>query len=371
MPIISERLQKAKTQGVFRTLSLQSTGIDFQSNDYLGFSRNIKIREALKAAIDDQCPLGSTGSRLLSGHTEYHERVESFLQNIYQVPSALLYPCGYSANIGVMTALGTEDTEFFSDAFNHASLVDGQRLTKACRTIFAHNDASQLEYALQNSKKKLKVIVTESVFSMDGDVAPLAELIDLAHRYGAMLVVDEAHSTGVFGVKGLGCISNLDTKGVELIRVHTASKALGGQGAFVLSSVQLRELFINCARSFIFTTALAPLMALQIEFALREVLQQTGLGANLLKVSEQVRTRLKSFMDVGKSSSQIIPVILADNKRVTEISNLLCAQGVALRAIKSPTVPKGTERLRITLKAFHSAADITRMQDALIRAVST
>jgi 8-amino-7-oxononanoate synthase len=350
---ITEALTQHKILGTYRSLTKLKNHTDFSSNDYLGLANNSEIRFALIKELQAGCPLGATGSRLVSGETDSHERVEQFLAQTFHAPSALLFSSGFMANLGVLSALGDLEAEFFSDELNHASLIDGIRSTKSARSIFRHNDMNDLKRLLALSTTKLKVVVTESVFSMDGDLAPISELLELARHYDACLVLDEAHATGIFGSRGLGRLEDLDSSGVHLIQIHTGGKALGGQGAFVLSSTNFRNLLINRARPFIYSTALAPLSALQIEFAIKAILEAPLQGQRLLQISENFRMQLAKIGFVSSSRSQIVPLILGSNEKVLRCQSALQAQQIDVRAIRSPTVPIGTERLRITLKSFH------------------
>jgi 8-amino-7-oxononanoate synthase len=340
--------------------------VDFSSNDYLGLSRHSQIRNALLKAIEEDIPLGSTGSRLLSGNLEVHSDVEEFLARAFNSESALLFSSGYLANMATLSAFGTSQSEFFSDELNHASLIDGMRLSKAKKTIFRHNDSEDLRRLLRMSQSPRKVIVTESVFSMDGDLAPLTELIELAEEFDAWLIVDEAHATGVFGETGLGRFENLRSS-EKFISIHTCGKALGSQGAFVLSSQKVREYFINLARPFIFSTAISPLLAVQIKAAVA-LLPSLKLERQFLhQLSESVRTSLRDFYEIGKSESQIIPILLGSNDRVLSASRLLRENGLDVRAIRSPTVPLGTERLRISMNSSLSQDDVRALTTVLER----
>jgi 8-amino-7-oxononanoate synthase len=363
--LIQEALARVERQGTYRTLRMRTASLDFSSNDYLGLSSCGRIRAALVAELEGGCPLGATGSRSLSGHTPAHERVESFLSSLFGVPSALLFSSGFLANLGLMNALGSAGAHFFSDESNHASLIDGIQLSRRPKTIFRHNDLSDLEAALRKFDSPLKVIVTESVFSMDGDLSPLKEMKALADRLGAWLVVDEAHSTGIFGPRGLGRIDELGLHGDHLISIHTGGKALGGQGAFVLSNAEVRELIVNQARGFIFSTALAPLSALQIEFSLREVVAKPFLGAQLLEKAKEWRESLPRAWDCRGSQSQIVPLVTGSNEKALRVSAHLEAAGFDVRAVRAPAVPEGLERLRLTLKSHHGSCDLARLKEAL------
>jgi 8-amino-7-oxononanoate synthase len=357
-------------QGTLRKLSPPHSNIDFSSNDYLGLSMCPNIRARLSAEIALGCPLGSTGSRLLSGNTIYHERVETFLARTFKFESALLFSSGFLANLGVLSTLGNLGAEFFSDELNHASLVDGMKGAILKPKVFRHNDFHHLEELLSKSKENLKVIVTESVFSMDGDISPLSDLIQLAEKSDAWIVIDEAHATGLFGPRGLGRLEELGVDHDRMICIHTGGKALGGQGAFVLSNLAFRELLINRARSFIFSTALSPLSSLQIQFSVEEVLNQPERGAELLKTAESFRNELPKGFDGGHSQSPIIPMILGSNESALSAAANLQASGLNVKAIRFPSVPKGQERLRITLNTTHTATELKTLGAALHRLVS-
>jgi 8-amino-7-oxononanoate synthase len=358
MTAVAIKLEEIKSQQLYRELRTSENLLDFASNDYLGLSRSPEIKEALIREIQLGCPLGSTGSRLLTGQTKFHERVEAFLGDLFSAPSALLFSSGYLANLGVMVAFGSLDAEFFSDKLNHASFVDGIRLTKSKKSIFRHNDLNDLSEKLKSSTSKLKVIVTESVFSQDGDLIPLEHLINIANREGAWLIVDEAHATGVIGRRGLGCLEDFKFNKERVIAIHTGGKALGGQGAFVVSSQDVRNLLINRARSFIFNTALSPLSALQLEYALRIVIRNSLARREISELSKVFRNTLFGDDKNHTCESHIVPVVLGTNMRVIEMQRKLQSRGFDVRAIRSPTVPLGTERLRVTLKSFHQHQDV-------------
>lgn len=342
--LVEGALVTERDRGTLRALDATRAALDFASNDYLGLATDPRIRVRLIAALEAGCPLGSTGSRLLTGHSAYHVSVEAFLAEVFRVESALLFGSGYLANLGVMVALGSLDgATFFSDAANHASLIDGMRLASCPRVVFAHNAMDDLEAKLAASSARTKIIVTESIFSMDGDRAPIAQLLELAERFEAILVVDEAHATGVTGARGLGCLDGVDAP--EVVAIHTGGKALGGQGAFVTSSHSLRALFVNRARAFIYTTGIAPLNALQLQYAIEAVLDDT-----------RPRRRLADNVRILGGVSQIVPVVRGTE--VVAVQQRLRAAGFEVRAIRYPTVSAGTERLRIALKAFHSPEEV-------------
>lgn len=365
MPLIEQALRSHLETGTYRTLRASKDLVDFSSNDYLGLSDCGRIRRSLIEDLESGCRLGATGSRLLSGQSECHERVEAFLARTYEAPSALLFGSGYMANLAILTSFGTLGAEFFSDELNHASLIDGMRLTRSLKTVFRHNDLEHLKDRLTKSSSELKVIVTESLFSMEGDLSPLEAMHALAMEHDAWLVVDEAHATGVFGSRGLGRLEGRLGRNSKIVAVHTGGKALGGQGAFVLSSREFRELLVNRARTFIFTTALSPLSALQLEHAVKEIGRDTSRGPLLLDLAQKTRDILSPDFTILRSGSQIIPVIVGSNRMALKAANHLQSAGFDVRAIRSPTVPDGTERLRIALKSFHRIEELERFSFAL------
>lgn len=359
MSFIASALKAHRAQGLYRELNIQRGLVDFSSNDYLSLAGDEFVRRSLIEELARGCPLGATGSPLVSGYTDDHERVESFLARTFQVPSALLFSSGFMANLGVMRAFS--NCEFYSDELNHASLIDGMRLSRSPVQIFAHNDLNHLESLLKKSRARHRAIVTESVFSQDGDLAPLDGLMSVSRRFNSWLIVDEAHATGVYGQTGLGRLEGLHEENV--ITIHTASKALGGQGAFVLSSLDVRELVVNRARSFIYSTGLAPLMCLQIEYALKALLgHKLGDGNRLLARAEEFRKAIQLPLT---SRSPIIPVVLGSNERALDASRTLSREGLHVRAMRFPTVARGSERLRITLKSTHKPREIETLLHCL------
>jgi 8-amino-7-oxononanoate synthase len=341
--MLEAHLSELQIRSVFRTLSPPSQLLDLASNDYLGLSNSSRIRQQLLHALESGVALSSTGSRLLAGNTHQHEQVESFLQTLFKVESALIFSSGFLANMGVMTAFESDQSEYFSDELNHASLIDGMRLARGKRSVFRHNDLNHLETLLCSSVAPIKVIVSESVFSMDGDLAPLSGLCELAERHSAYLVIDEAHSTGVFGRRGLGCMDDLEHK------------------PEVLSTRKFRDLLVNRARSFIFSTALSPLSVLHIEYALREIVALPGLGARLLQTAQALRSGLPAAL----GQSQIVPLVVGSNEQAVHLADQLRHRGFEVRAIRYPTVKKGSERLRLTLKSFHSDEIYQKLREAV------
>ncbi len=363
--MMDETLSLLESLGTYRSVNSMEGLLDFSSNDYLGFATSPHLRAKLIHELELGCPIGATGSALISGYTPYHERVESFLAKTLQSESALLFSSGYLANLGLITALSVEGAEFFSDELIHSSFIDGLRLNDSRKVIFRHNDMDHLEYLLKQSSSLLKIILTESVFSMDGDLAPLEDLVGLSQKHDALLVLDEAHATGLYGRHGLGCTEDLDHNQLQLVSVHTGGKALGGQGAFILSDRKIRQILINRARSYIYTTALSPLMAIHLEFAVKEILLTPNRGPQILALAKRLRSLLPQDSLRILGTSQIVPIVLGSNTRALTVANALLAKKIGVRAIRSPTVKAGSERLRITIRYPHTIDQILHLAQAL------
>jgi 8-amino-7-oxononanoate synthase len=275
----------------------------------------------------------------------------------------------YMANVGLLSSILKPEDTVFSDASNHASLIDGMRLSSAKRVVFPHGDLAYLEDALRGDERPGgRVIVVESIFSMEGDRAPLKELLALCERFDAWLVVDEAHATGVSGPQGQGLMHDIGRPERVLATVHTCGKALASMGAFVAGSRTLRDFLINHARPFIFTTALPPHCATHVSEALTLVHQAGRERAQLRCLSDHLRSCLRAAgFNIGCSDSQIIPLILGSNDKAMRVASQLCASGFAVRAIRPPTVPAGSARLRLSLSAGLSIENMDALMDALMR----
>jgi 8-amino-7-oxononanoate synthase len=342
-------------------------GIDLSSNDYLGLSTDPRMKRAVLEAIDAAPRIASTGSRLLYGHDEAWTVVEKEFARWVGAEAALYFTSGYAANMGLLGAILRPDDVVFSDSANHASLIDGIRLAKCRRVIFPHLDLNALEAELRwsVSSSGARFIVVESIFSMDGDHAPLRDLAALAARYKAELIVDEAHATGACGPGGRGCVAEARLTGRVFSTVHTCGKALAAAGAFVCGSEPLRRFLINRARTFIFNTALPPYFASQV-----------AAGMRLAASAEPERTHLGSFLknelqqngfDTAGSDSHIVPVVLGSNDTALAFAANLQARGYGLRAIRPPTVPAGTARLRVSLTARLTQPVLADIVGALIQ----
>jgi 8-amino-7-oxononanoate synthase len=343
--------------------------LNFSSNDYLGLSIDPRLREAVAEALARGSPVGSTGSRLLSGHAASWDQMESQLAEFVGAEAALYFNSGYAANTGLFSALLRPEDIVFSDSANHASIIDGIRLSGARKVIFSHLDLNALEDALRTnaSDPGQKFIVVESVFSMDGDRAPLSNLAAMADRYGAELIVDEAHATGVFGAQGRGLVASMNAHERVFAVVHTCGKALAGTGAFVSGSRTLKQFLVNRARPFIFSTALPPYIAAQMQAAVRIVQGADAERKRLASLSAHLRHRLQAAgFDTARGDSQIVPIILGTNERALHFAAKLGEQGFSVRAIRPPTVPAGSARLRLSLTARHSHEMLDRLADGLV-----
>ena len=339
--------------------------INFSSNNYLGLANHPALGAAAKEAID-RYGCGAAASRLISGNMTLHERLEERLAQFKGTEAALVFNSGFQANTGILSTLAGEGDVIFSDALNHASIIDGCRLSRARTWVYEHCDLNQLEAGLkQRAMARRKLIVTESIFSMDGDQAPLTGIVELAEKYGAMVMVDEAHATGIVSDNGAGVVAKLGLAERVLVQMGTLGKALGGFGAYVAGSRALRELLINRCRSFIFTTALPPAvmaMALAaIELVRREPERRERLFGNCRKLKQGLR-------DLGfalrASDSPIVPLIIGDAEKTMQLCERLLERNIFAQGIRPPTVPPGTSRLRITLMATHTQGHIEKALDA-------
>lgn len=346
-------------------------GIDFSSNDYLGLSTDPRMRQAILEGVNSASRIASTGSRLLSGHDEAWTLLEQEFAQWVGAEAALYLNSGYAANTGLLSALLGPEDMVFSDSANHASLIDGIRLSKCRCVIFPHQDLDFLEEELRrnNSVSGTRVIVVESLFSMQGDLAPLAALAGLAERYGAELIVDEAHAIGVRGPGGSGCVAEAGLAARVFATVHTCGKALAAAGAFVCGSENLRRFLINRARTFIFSTALPPYFAAQVSAGMRLARAAEQERALLMEQSSFLRLELRSRgFDTASSDSQIVPVILGSNEDAILFAEQLRARGFGVRAIRPPTVPAGSARVRLSLTAKHSKEMLSELVAAIAQA---
>jgi 8-amino-7-oxononanoate synthase len=335
--------------------------LNFCSNNYLGLANHPALGEAAKEAID-RYGCGSGASRLISGNMTLHEELESRIAELKGTEAALVFNSGFQTNTGVIPVLVGEGDVVLSDALNHASIIDGCRLSRAKIFVYRHCAMDELERGLKDSPRdSRKLIVTESLFSMDGDEAPLADIVNLAEKHGAMLMVDEAHATGIYEPNGAGLVSKLGLGDRVLVQMGTLGKALGGFGAYVAGSQALRELLINRCRSFIFTTSLPPAVMAMAIAAIDLIKKEPQRRQALRDNCRFLRAGLAALgHSLGTSQSQILPLMIGDATQCMQLSEDLLRRGVFAQGIRPPTVPPGTSRLRITLMATHKREHIDR-----------
>ncbi len=377
---IENGLKELREMGLNRTLrKFEAVGgkfhdeaiktLNFSSNDYLGFARNERIIAAGVAALKSY-GAGSASSRLVTGTLPCHQELEQSLAKLKGYPGALVFGSGYLTNLGIIPALVGRQDAVFADRLAHASLIDGTIMSGADLKRFQHNDPNHLAKLLRNNKTaKRRLVVTESVFSMDGDLAPLKEIAATCAEHGAMLLVDEAHATGIFGASGAGRVRELQLENQVDISMGTLSKALGVYGGFIACSTPLRDWFINRARSFIYSTALPPTIARAAAEALSILEKNPTLGQELLKRADIFRRRLQEAgFNTGKSASQIIPLIVGKNTKAMRLAERLREKRILAVAIRPPTVPEGTARIRLSVTLDHSKFDLEQAADQIIDA---
>ncbi len=328
------------------------------SNNYLGLANHPALAVAAARAAETW-GVGAGASRLVSGSLAIHRDLETRLARFKHTESAVLFPTGYHANIGAITTLVRSGDAVFSDRLNHASIIDGCRLSGAAVHVYPHADARALDDLLARHPARRRLVVTDSVFSMDGDHAPLREITAVAARHDAMVMIDEAHATGVEGPTGAGLVEALGIGDAVTVQMGTLGKALGAAGAFVAGSRALIELLVNRARSLIYTTALPPPVVAAVDAALDIVEREPERRARLAALSATLRERLRALgFAIPPGEGPIIPVIAGTSERALAWSRGLLERGVFVQAIRPPTVPDGTARLRVTLMATHSDEDL-------------
>ncbi len=340
---------------------------DFSSNDYLALSDHPKLKEASKKAVD--ClGVSASASRLLSGDLKIHHQLEERVAQFKGKESALVFNSGYQANVGIVSALYDKSDAVFCDRLSHASIIDAVRQSGAKLFRFGHNDLNHLESLLKKESPKFKnrLIVTETVFSMDGDKPPLKGLVDIKEKYNCLLMVDEAHATGIFGPNGAGVVEEQGLSDrIELI-MGTFSKALGSFGAYLACSEKIKQYLINSCRSFIYSTALPPpVIAANIE-ALNIVRNEPVRRQTLLANANFFRSRLRQKGCDVKGDSQIVPLIVADTDRVVRVSDELQQSGFWVLPIRPPTVPQGQARLRFSLVYYHTTQLLGKLADRIV-----
>lgn len=363
---IQNRLQQRADNCILRQLSAHPFQIDFSSNDYLGFARSAELKMLTAATLANlpDYKNGATGSRLLSGNHTFTEETEEAIATFHHAEAGLIFNSGYDANLGLISSLAQRGDTIIADELIHASLIDGARLSHASRYTFKHNDLNELEAKLKVAKGNVYV-VTESVYSMDGDIAPLKEISTLCIQYEAQLIVDEAHALGIFGLHGAGLVQMLGLENEVFARIITFGKALGCHGAVVLGSTNLRTYLLNFARSFVYTTA-APIHSIATVNAAYEMLKKMDYS---LEISSKIALYLKLITHQNirtiQSPSAIQTILFNNNVEAKTAAQKLQGKGFDIKAILSPTVAEGKERLRICLHVFNTEEEIKMLVNEL------
>jgi 8-amino-7-oxononanoate synthase len=346
---IQNNLVEIQTKGLKRKLA-SPCGIDLSSNDYLGLAQDERLKNAMIEGVRRE-GIGSTGSRLLRGERDCFAEVEKQFAEFKGTESSLYFSSGYQANIGLLQTFLEADDIVFSDELNHASLIDGMRLSNARKIIFRHLEVDEIAKLLKETGcKGQKFLVTESLFSMDGDIAPLQKYAEICAETNTNLIIDEAHAVGIYGRKGSGLIGHFKIEKDVFLSINTAGKALGVSGAFIAGDIWAIEYLINKCRSFIFSTAPLPATADALKVALEIVETEKGSRERLLNLSRFFRELLnENGILVPLDNSQIVPILIGDSKKAVKIAESLQAKGFDVRAIRPPTVPENTSRLRVSL----------------------
>ena len=368
--ILSNKLNVRLQNNALRKLPQETDLVDFASNDYLGFSNSKLIFDTTHQYLleHNQIQNGATGSRLLSGNHSIYKTAEDYITQFHQAQSALIFNSGYDANVGFFSAVPQKGDLILYDELCHASIRDGIQLSNAKAYKFQHNDLEDLERLLARNSEKTIYIVTESVFSMDGDTPNLEELVQLAEKHDAYMVVDEAHALGVLGDKGEGLVQSLHLQDIVFARIMTFGKGLGCHGAAILGSQELKSYLVNFARSFIYTTGLSPHSVATILMAYQQLekatYSQQQLKNNIAHFNqEKNRLSLKPLFVFSKSAIQ--SAIIPGNEKVKSIAHQLQSKGFDVKPILSPTVPEGQERLRFCLHSYNSENEITQLVQLL------
>jgi 8-amino-7-oxononanoate synthase len=380
MSDIQERLEELRELGLYRRMRMVSGPqgprvlLDGRpvlllcSNNYLGLADHPRVREAAADAAM-RWGVGAGGSRLVSGTMTIHRRLEERLATFERTEACLLFGSGYMANVGVISALAGRGEVVFSDALNHASIIDGCRLARAETFVYDHCDMDHLAFGLRQADRRGALIVTDSVFSMDGDVAPLAELVELAHRFDARLVVDEAHATGALGPGGRGAVAAAGLEGEVDVIVGTLGKALGSYGAYVCCDTETAQFLVNTARPLIFSTAPSPPAVAGALAALELLAEQPHRVDRLQAAAAHLREELtRAGVPAPTSTTQIIPLVVGDAGMAVRVCDGALARGVFAQAIRPPTVAVGSSRLRLAVMASHTPAELARAAQAIAAA---
>lgn len=365
--VLRNRLAAREEAGLLRALRRAVAPIDFTSNDYIGLARSPALFAAIEQKLEQiVTPLnGATGSRLLSGNALYTEQVEATLARVFSGDAALIFQSGYAANLSVLSAMPQRGDTILCDELVHASIKDGMRLSLAKHHNFRHNDLHDLEDRLQRATGNVFIVV-ESIYSMDGDVCPLESLVALAERYGAFIILDEAHSTGVMGEGGSGLAVALGLHNRIAVRIYTFGKAMGIHGACVVGTHSVVEYLVNFARPFIYTTALPPHSIAAIECAFTYIQEHgTPLQQALRDTIAYFVQQVQDLPHVSRNNSAIQTALYPGNEHVRQVAREWQAAGLDIRPILSPTVPAGAERMRICLHTFNTHEEIDLLASCL------
>jgi 8-amino-7-oxononanoate synthase len=378
MKYISDELKNIKKAGLYRELNvidnaqgvyLEVEGrkyLSFCSNNYLGLANNPLVVSAVKDAVEEY-GWGAGASRLVSGNMALHETLENEISLFKEKESAIVFPTGYMANIGTISTLVSKGDLVICDKLNHASIIDGCRLSGADFRVYTHCDMEKLENILKKSSNYArKLIVTDSVFSMDGDLAPLPDIVSIARKYNAIIMVDEAHGTGVFGKEGRGVVEHFNlNKEIDVV-MGTFSKAIGSLGGYVCGDEDLINFLRNKARSFIYTTALPPAVCAASIAGLKLIQKTPSLRKSLWDNIRYLKDKLTLLnFNVITSASPIIPILIGDADKAVGVSKFLYEKGILIPAIRPPTVPANSSRLRMTVMSTHTKEDLNRLLDVL------
>ena len=355
---LSHKLIQAKEKFLFRSLKTNYPSIDFSSNDYLGFSTQGYLHKEIQS-LEPSMKMGSTGSRLISGNSVLFSEIENEIAKFHQAESSLIFNSGYDANLGLLSSIPQKGDLILSDELIHASLIDGIRLSHATHYKFSHNDVASLLDLVKRHKETFQEIyvVVESVYSMDGDCAPLVELATLCKQYNLHLIVDEAHGIGVFGEQGKGLCQELKIQDDCFARIYTYGKAMGCHGAAIAGSEELKNYLINFSRSFIYTTAMPEHSLLTIKAAY-ELLFKTNEIEKLKNNINYFNSKTNTDSSFIKSTSSLHCKVISGNIRVQELEEKLSQSNLFVKSIKSPTVKEGQERIRVCLHSFNTNEEI-------------
>ncbi|PTX58679.1 glycine C-acetyltransferase [Melghirimyces profundicolus] len=377
---LHEEIREWKEQGTYRPLTeLESEQgsrvkiggrevIQLSSNNYLGLTTHPRLKQAAREAVE-KYGAGTGSVRTIAGTFSMHEQFEKKLADFKHTEAALVFQSGFTANVGVLSSILTEQDVVISDALNHASIIDGIRLTKAGRRIYKHADMADLEKALKETEgARTRLVVTDGVFSMDGDVAPLPDIVELCEKHGALVMVDDAHASGVMGRNGRGTVDHFDLHGRVHIQVGTLSKAIGVLGGYVAGPAVLRDYLIHRARPFLFSTSHPPAVTAACSEAIDVLLEEPEWVDRLWENTRMFKEGLTQLgFDTGKSETPITPVMVGSDALAHKFSDSLLEEGVYAQGIVYPTVPKGKARVRTIVTAGHSKEDLEQALEAFAR----